>query len=57
VSLELIIRPEAETEMADAFAWYEERVKGLGSEFLFAADATFQGMLRHPRQYETQSKR
>lgn len=51
MSLELIIRPEAETEMSDAFDWYEERVKGLGSEFLLAVDATFQGILRHPRQY------
>ena len=45
------IRPEAETEMADAFDWYEKRVTGLGSEFLFAADATFQGIIRSPHQY------
>ena len=51
MSLELIIRPEAETEMTDAFDWYEERVTGLGSEFLLAADAAFQGILRSPRQY------
>ena len=51
MSLELIIRPEAETEMTDAFDWYEERVKGLGSEFLLAADAIFQGILRSPHQY------
>jgi len=51
VSLELIIRPEAETEMTDAFDWYEERVTGLGSEFLLAADAAFQGILRSPCQY------
>ena len=51
MSLELIIRPEAETEMTDAFDWYEERVTGLGSEFLLAADATFQGILRSPLQY------
>lgn len=51
MSLELIIRPEAETEMTDAFDWYEERAKGLGSEFLLVVNATFQGILRHPRQY------
>ena len=51
MSLELIIRPEAETEMIDAFDWYEKRAKGLGSEFLLAIDAAFQGILRHPRQY------
>lgn len=51
MSLALIIRPEAEKEMTTAFDWYEERVKGLGSEFLLAVDATFQGILRSPRQY------
>jgi plasmid stabilization system protein ParE len=37
-------------EMIDAFGWYEKRVKGLGSEFILAADAAFQGILRHPNQ-------
>jgi toxin ParE1/3/4 len=48
---ELIIRPAAEAEMADAFDWYEKYVSGLGSEFLLAADAVFQGIARHPAQY------
>jgi hypothetical protein len=30
----LIIRPEAEAEMAEAFDWYEERLSGLGASFL-----------------------
>jgi hypothetical protein len=34
MSRRLIVRPEAELEMADAFDWYEERVPGLGAEFL-----------------------
>lgn len=36
---ELIIRPEAEAEMQNAFGWYEERVQGLGNEFPLAIDA------------------
>lgn len=51
MSLRLIIRPEAEEEMADAFDWYEERVPGLGSEFLLCVDATLNSILRHPQQY------
>ena len=51
MSLELIIRPEAEAEMIDAFDWYEERVSGLGSEFLLAVDAAFRDMLHNPCQY------
>ena len=34
----LIIRPEAETELAEAFDWYERRLPGLGAQFLTAAD-------------------
>ena len=34
MSRRLIVRPEAEEELTDAFDWYEDRVPGLGSEFL-----------------------
>ncbi len=43
----LIIRPEAETDIAQAFSWYEDRVSGLGSEFLRVLDATFNSILRN----------
>ena len=36
----LIIRPEAEAELEEAFVWYEQQVAGLGSHFLLAIDAT-----------------
>jgi hypothetical protein len=32
----LIIRPEAEWDLEDAFAWYELQEPGLGSEFVRA---------------------
>jgi toxin ParE1/3/4 len=51
VSRELIIRPEAEAELAEAFNWYEERVEGLGTHFLLAVDAVFRAILRNPEQY------
>ncbi len=53
---ELIIRTEVEVEIADAFEWYEARVPGLGSDFLLASDATFDGILRNPRQFPTVHK-
>ncbi len=43
----VIIRPEAETDIAQAFSWYESRVSGLGSEFLRVLDATFNSILRN----------
>jgi plasmid stabilization system protein ParE len=51
VSRRLIVRPEAEAEMAEAFDWYEDRVPGLGSEFLLCVDAVFSAILRSPQQY------
>ena len=51
MTLEIFIRPEAEAEMGEAFEWYEQRVAGLGSDFLLNVDATFHAILRHPSQY------
>ena len=48
---ELIIRPIAEAEMRVAYDWYEERVPGLGSDFLLNLDAAFQRILRSPEQF------
>ena len=51
MSRRLIIRPEAETEMAEAFDWYEDRVPGLGSDFLLSVDAVIHAILRHPQRH------
>ena len=48
---ELIVRPEAEAELADAYAWYEQRVQGLGDQFILSVDAVFQAVIRGPQQY------
>ncbi len=47
----LIIRPEAEAELAEAFDWYERRVPGLGADFLAAVDAALDAILSHPLQH------
>ena len=51
VSSELTLRPEAEEELAEAFDWYEERVPGLGSDFLITVDAILRSIHRNPLQY------
>ena len=51
MSRTLIIRPEAEAEMAEAHDWYEERASGLGAEFLVSADACFKSILHNPHMY------
>ena len=49
--LELIIRPEVEADIAEAFDWYEARVSRLGSQFLLVSDAVFNSNLRDPNVY------
>jgi len=39
MAAELIIAPEAEHDLAEAYAWYEGRRVGLGEEFLSCVDA------------------
>lgn len=51
MSRRLVVRPEAEAEMTDAFDWYEDRVPGLGSEFPLCVDAVFNAILRTPQQF------
>ena len=47
----LIVRPEAEAEMADAFDWYENRAAGLGHDFLLCVDAILNAILRNPESF------
>ena len=51
MSRRFIVRPEAEAEMIDAFDWYEDRVPGLGLEFLLCVDAVFSAIQRTPQHY------
>jgi plasmid stabilization system protein ParE len=47
----LLIRPEAEADIGEAFDWYETRLPGLGSDFLLNVDAAFHAIHRSPRQF------
>ncbi len=47
----LIIRPEAEEDIQGAFGWYEDRVSGLGREFLRCVDAALARINRSPDIY------
>jgi plasmid stabilization system protein ParE len=51
MSRELIVRPEAETELAQAFEWYESRIPGLGLDFIRVVDRLFNSILRNPLMY------
>jgi hypothetical protein len=45
---DLIVRPDAESDITDAALWYEARSQGLGSEFLRLVDACLSDIRRAP---------
>jgi toxin ParE1/3/4 len=49
----IIIRPEAENDLFEAFHWYEERNPGLGVEFLECIESTFDLIKENPGLYQT----
>ncbi|MBF2015868.1 MAG: type II toxin-antitoxin system RelE/ParE family toxin [Rivularia sp. T60_A2020_040] len=51
MSYQLIISPEAEFDIEDAFKWYEESSSGLGSEFVRAVDSCLALIGRNPFAY------
>jgi plasmid stabilization system protein ParE len=51
MAAELIIAPEAEQDIAEAYAWYEGRRTGLGEEFLSCVDASLEGIRRTPEMH------
>ena len=53
---DLIIRPEAEDELTEAFDWYEERSAGLGSEFLISVNAVFDAIVQDPQRFPIMRK-
>jgi hypothetical protein len=48
----VILRPEAEAELAEAIDWYESRGKGLGADFMRAVDAAMAAIERNPEQHQ-----
>ena len=49
--VELVIAPEAELDIAEAYVWYEGRRAGLGEEFLSSVDASLESIRRRPEMY------
>ena len=47
----LIVRPEAEADLSEAFGWYEMRREGLGAEFLLCVEASIASIQEHPQLY------
>ena len=48
MAAELVLAPEAEQDIHEAYDWYERRRLGLGEEFLSCVDAAIQRIRRTP---------
>lgn len=48
MAVRLVVAPEAELDIAEAYVWYEKRRIGLGEEFLSSVDACVEG-IANPR--------
>ena len=51
MAAELILAPEAEQDVTEAYVWYEGRRAGLGEEFLSSLDACMASIGRRPEMY------
>jgi toxin ParE1/3/4 len=48
MSLELVIRPEAEADALEAYRWYGEQLPGLGDDFLTEIDRALENIRTNP---------
>jgi toxin ParE1/3/4 len=56
MKLDVLIRPEAERDIEDAFKWYENKRTGLGSDFLLCVEEGLAKIWRSPEVYSTVHK-
>lgn len=50
--MQLIVRPEAEADIGDAYAWYESQRSGLGQRFLAELSRCMDEIQRAPKRYQ-----
>ena len=48
MAAKLLIAPDAEQDISEAFGWYESRRSGLGEEFLTCVEACIERICRDP---------
>ncbi|MEO6992446.1 MAG: type II toxin-antitoxin system RelE/ParE family toxin [Lacunisphaera sp.] len=49
----LVVAPQAEADLRDAFIWYEQRSAGLGRDFLERVEAAFELLSRSPQLFRS----
>ncbi|MBN2464339.1 type II toxin-antitoxin system RelE/ParE family toxin [candidate division WOR-3 bacterium] len=57
MAVSVVVVPEAEQDVTDAYHWYEARRVGLGEEFLSCLDACIETIRRSPHMHPTVFRR
>jgi plasmid stabilization system protein ParE len=55
--LRLIVAPQAEADLRDAFMWYEARSAGLGHDFLRRVEVRFDQIANSPQVFRLRRRR
>jgi toxin ParE1/3/4 len=56
MNYQLIVRQTAEQQAREAYWWYEEKLEGLGDEFLLSLDACINLIERNPNLFQKKYK-
>lgn len=56
MSFSLIVKPEAEKDLHEAYDWYEEQQAGLGESFIQQVDQVFDQLLNNPKSFQKRYK-
>jgi toxin ParE1/3/4 len=51
MSYKLILRQEAERDLVEAYKWYEEKIPGLGTDFLAVIDRALESIQANPARF------
>jgi len=51
MAAEILLTPEAELDIAEAYAWYETQLVGLGEQFLTCVDDCIETIRRNPESH------
>jgi len=55
--MQVRIRPEAESDIEDAYKWYESQRKGLGESFILCIEEALSRASRNPNNYSVVYKK
>lgn len=56
MTYKVLLRPEAEVDLTQAYHWYERQSKGLGAALLLSVDAILAEIQRNPELYPKKYK-